>query len=112
MDWEWQFVREQSTKSFAFPSVLPSGSNYGGRYASDDEEPLIEYTFRAEGVPADYLSTIRSAFMARRTKWSLTDKLNNTHTGYVTGYDFQNVSGCDRFTVEVQMTVIPTELTS
>lgn len=111
-EWEWVLARESSSKSMSHPSVLPDApTTYGGRYTNDDEEPTTEYSFRAEGVPEDYLPTIRAAYRARKTKWPLTDKRGISYNGYVTGYDFSNVSGCDRYTVEIQYREILTELT-
>lgn len=110
-DWEWKIVGEESSKSIALPSVLPPNATiYGGRYVYDDEEPVTRYTFRGIGVPKTQVDIIRTSFRLRKTKYNLTDKLGDEHSGYVTGYRFENIDGCDRYNVDLEMTIVTTEL--
>ena len=111
-DWEWKIANISSSKSTSFPSVAPDEGEdtYGGRYVYDDEEPLIRLTFRAVGVPEEDKDTIFAAYLAKKTPYTLTDKLGTEHHGYLTGIQIENVSGCDRWNIDLEMTKVLTEL--
>lgn len=111
MDWEWKPTSEESSKSVEFPSVVPTDANtYGGRYVYDDEEPLLVFQFRGVNVPKAQTNLIRAAYFSKKTKYSLTDKLGDSHQGYVTSFRFENIDGCDRYNVDLSLTKVVTEL--
>lgn len=112
MDWEWRNTNEESSKSLQFPGVLPDNDeDYGGRVPYDDEEPLIRLQFRAENAPLTLRSTIRTAYFTRKAKYPLTDANGDSWNGYVTGYRFEPIAGCDRMNCELELTQVITDLT-
>lgn len=109
--WEWIPTDEEGSKSMSFPGVLPDDdTTYNGREAYDNEEPLMRYRFRASGVPKADKNAIRAAYLARKTKYPLTDKLGDSYDGYMTAYRASNVNGSTYFQVEIEITVVQTEL--
>ncbi len=109
-DWEWRLVSEESSKSFQFPAVLPTMSDYGGRYAYDDEEPVVRLQFRAANAPLTIRPGIRSAYNTRGGTYTVIDANGETWTGYLTSYRFDPISGCDRMNCEIEITQLITDL--